>query len=134
MTLLASSSCGNSQAALRGAIRDDANQAIVDGVRTEVQARRVVEKLGNAVDKLVESRFAFDVQSGGGKFEFRFHAAPEPDASPRQWFVVRDADRTAEAEMIVSRYPRIRYVARVARRGPQSETSRPALAPPESRP
>jgi lambda repressor-like predicted transcriptional regulator/uncharacterized protein YidB (DUF937 family) len=53
---------------LRGTIRADVDQAVEDGVLTEEQAGRLAEKLGNAVDKLVE---------GGFGFEFRFHVAPD---------------------------------------------------------
>jgi hypothetical protein len=61
--------------ALRGAIREDADQAVADGVLTDEQAGRLVEKLGPAVDVLVEGRLGFE--GGGGKYEFRFHVAPE---------------------------------------------------------
>jgi lambda repressor-like predicted transcriptional regulator len=67
--------------ALRGAIRKDADKAVEDGVLTKKQADRLVEKFGNAVDKLVEGSlrdgFDFDFRSGGDGFEFRFRIAPE---------------------------------------------------------
>jgi lambda repressor-like predicted transcriptional regulator len=64
--------------ALRGAIREQADEAVEAGVLTEDQAGRVVEKLGSAVDELVE----------GGldrAFEFRFRVAPdERPAAPAE--------------------------------------------------
>jgi lambda repressor-like predicted transcriptional regulator len=67
--------------ALRNAIREDADQAVEDGVLTEAQADRLVEKFGNGVDKLVEGSledgFDFDFRSDGGNFEFHFRIAPE---------------------------------------------------------
>jgi lambda repressor-like predicted transcriptional regulator len=67
--------------ALRAAIRKDADQAVEDGVLTRAQANRLVEKFGNAIDKLVEGNseggFDFDFRSGGGSFEFHFRIAPE---------------------------------------------------------
>jgi polyhydroxyalkanoate synthesis regulator phasin len=68
--------------ALRGAIREDADQAVEDGVLTQEQAGRLVEKLGPAVDLLVEGRLGFDFQNGGGNFKFRFHVAPEGRLPP----------------------------------------------------
>lgn len=67
--------------ALRDAIRKDADQAVEDGVLTEAQADRLVEKFGNGIDKVVEgslrSGFDFDFRSDGGNFEFQFRIAPE---------------------------------------------------------
>ena len=63
--------------ALNGAIREDADRAVEDGVLTEQQAGRLVEKLADAVDKLVESRVGFNFKGGGGNFEFHFGVAPE---------------------------------------------------------
>jgi lambda repressor-like predicted transcriptional regulator len=67
--------------ALRDAIRKDADKAVEGGVLTKQQAHRLVEKFGNAVDKLVEGSlrggFDFDFEGGGGNFEFRFRIAPE---------------------------------------------------------
>jgi polyhydroxyalkanoate synthesis regulator phasin len=68
--------------ALRRAIREDADQAVEDGVLTEEQAGRLVHKLGAAVDKLVEGRFGFDVQRGGATYKFRFHVAPDDRMPP----------------------------------------------------
>jgi hypothetical protein len=67
--------------ALNRAIHDDAERAVEDGALTERQAARLVEKLGNAVDKFVESRFGFHFKGGGGNFEFHFDVAPE-DRTP----------------------------------------------------
>jgi hypothetical protein len=67
--------------ALRDAIRTDADQAVEDRVLTKQRADRLVEKLGNAVDKLVEGSlrggFDFDFEGDGGNFEFHFRIAPE---------------------------------------------------------
>jgi lambda repressor-like predicted transcriptional regulator len=67
--------------ALRNAIRKDADEAVEDGVLTKKQADRLVEKFGNAVERLVEGSFRdgfdFDFRSGGDGFEFRFRIAPE---------------------------------------------------------
>jgi lambda repressor-like predicted transcriptional regulator len=67
--------------ALRGAIRRDADKAVEDGVLTKQQADRLVEKSGNAVDKLVEGSlrggFDFDFEGDAGNFEFHFRIAPE---------------------------------------------------------
>jgi ribosomal protein S20 len=67
--------------ALRNVIRKDADEAVEDGVLTKKQADRLVEKFGNAVDKLVEGSlrdgFDFDFRSDGDGFEFRFRIAPE---------------------------------------------------------
>lgn len=57
--------------ALRDAIRADADQAVEDGDLTREEADRFAEKLGNAVDDLVE----------GERFEFRFHSGPR-DGDP----------------------------------------------------
>jgi lambda repressor-like predicted transcriptional regulator len=67
--------------ALRTAIRKDADEAVEDGVLTKKQADRLVEKFGNAVDKLVEGNFRdgfdFEFRSGDDGFGFRFRIAPE---------------------------------------------------------
>jgi polyhydroxyalkanoate synthesis regulator phasin len=67
--------------ALRDAIRKDADKAVEDGELTKRQADRLVEKFGNAVDKLVEGSlrggFDFEFEDDGGKFEFHFRIAPE---------------------------------------------------------
>jgi lambda repressor-like predicted transcriptional regulator len=67
--------------ALRAEIRKDADQAVEDGVLTRAQADRLVEKLGNGVDKLVDGSLGggldFDFRSGDGNFEFHFRIAPE---------------------------------------------------------
>jgi lambda repressor-like predicted transcriptional regulator len=68
--------------ALRDAIREDAEQAVDDGVLTKTQADRLVEKLGNGVDKLVEGsvRGGFDFAFRGGRGDFGFHFRIAPDA------------------------------------------------------
>jgi hypothetical protein len=67
--------------ALREAIRKDADQAVEDGVLTREQADGLVEKLGSAVDKLVEGSpkggFDLDFRGGGGNPEFHFRIRPE---------------------------------------------------------
>jgi lambda repressor-like predicted transcriptional regulator len=72
--------------ALRDAIRKDADQAVEDGVLTERQADRIVEKL--AIDKLVEDSlmggFDFDFEGGGGKYEFHFRVEPEGSMRPSE--------------------------------------------------
>jgi polyhydroxyalkanoate synthesis regulator phasin len=68
--------------ALRRAIREDADQAVEDGVLTQEQAARLVEKLGAAVDALVEGRFGFDIQGGGAIDKFRFRVAPDERMPP----------------------------------------------------
>jgi hypothetical protein len=72
-----SKSVGGLEQALRRAIREDADHAVEDGALTGKQADRLVEKLGSAVDKLVEGRFGFDVPDAGATYKFRFHAAPD---------------------------------------------------------
>jgi polyhydroxyalkanoate synthesis regulator phasin len=75
-------SVGGLEQALRRAIREDADQAVEDGVLTEEQASRLVQKLGAAVDKLVEGRFGFDVLGSGATYKFRFHVAPDDRMPP----------------------------------------------------
>jgi hypothetical protein len=66
--------------ALRAEIRKAADQAVDDGVLTKQQADRLVEKFGNAVDKLVEGSvkdgFDFEFRSGGDGFGLHFRIAP----------------------------------------------------------
>jgi lambda repressor-like predicted transcriptional regulator len=57
--------------ALRAAIRKDAEEAVDDGALTKQQADRIADKLGSAVDDLVE----------GGEFEFKLRI--RPDGMPR---------------------------------------------------
>jgi ribosomal protein S20 len=72
--------------ALRDAIRKDADQAVEEGVLTKQQADRLVEKLGNAVEKLVEGGlrggFDLDFRGGGGNLEFHLRIAPEGRIPP----------------------------------------------------
>jgi lambda repressor-like predicted transcriptional regulator len=67
--------------ALRDALRKDADRAVADGVLTQEQADRLVERLGGVVDKFVEGNltdgFDFDSHGGGGSFEFHFRIGPE---------------------------------------------------------
>jgi hypothetical protein len=48
---------------------------------TKEQADRLVEKLGNAIDKLVEGSlrggFDFEFRGGGDGFKFRFRVQPD---------------------------------------------------------
>jgi lambda repressor-like predicted transcriptional regulator len=89
--------------ALRNAIRNDADEAVEDGVLTRRQADRLVEKFGNAVDKLVEGNlrdgFDFDFRSDGAGFEFRFRIAPEG----RMPLPDRQGDPSLEPETLPSR-------------------------------
>lgn len=66
--------------ALRDAIREDADQAVEDGVLTEEQADRLAERLGSVTDRLVEGGlrdgFDLDFRGGDGKFEFHLRIAP----------------------------------------------------------
>jgi hypothetical protein len=66
--------------ALREAIRKDANKAVDDGDLTKKQADRIADKLGSAVDELVE----------GGKFDFKLRIRPKgpppPDEQPHPAF------------------------------------------------
>jgi polyhydroxyalkanoate synthesis regulator phasin len=72
--------------ALRDAIREDADQAVEDGVLTKEQANRFVEKLANGVDKLVDHSLRrgwdFDLGSGRGDFELHLRIAPERGMPP----------------------------------------------------
>lgn len=71
--------------ALRDAVRKDADKAVEDGVLTKEQADGLVEKLGSAVDELVEGGgFGFGFRRGGGKFEFHFRILPEGRMPPPQ--------------------------------------------------
>jgi polyhydroxyalkanoate synthesis regulator phasin len=67
--------------ALREAIRKGADQAVKEGVLTNEQADRFVEKFGSAIDELVEDGvrggFDFDFRDGGGGFGFHFRIEPE---------------------------------------------------------
>jgi hypothetical protein len=65
--------------ALRRAIREDADRAVKAGVMTRQQADRLIEKLGNAIDKLVEGNLSdgFQLRRDSDGFEFRFRVAPE---------------------------------------------------------
>jgi polyhydroxyalkanoate synthesis regulator phasin len=67
--------------ALRDAIREDADQAVEDGVLTKEQANRVVDKFATAVDELVDVSlrrgWSFDFRGGRGDFELHFRIAPE---------------------------------------------------------
>jgi ribosomal protein S20 len=67
--------------ALRDAIRQDADKAVERGVLTKEQAARLVEKVGNTVDKFVEGSLkdGFDFAFGGGGrgFGLRLRIAPE---------------------------------------------------------
>jgi hypothetical protein len=62
--------------ALVGAIREDADRAVDDGVLPKAEADRLVEKLTSAVDKIVEGGLDFDFKGGPGNFEFRFWVKP----------------------------------------------------------
>jgi hypothetical protein len=64
--------------ALRDAIREDADQAVKAGAMTREQADRLIEKLGDAVDKLVEAdpSDGFQLGGAGDGFGFRFRVAP----------------------------------------------------------
>jgi lambda repressor-like predicted transcriptional regulator len=89
--------------ALRTAIRKDADEAVEDGVLTKKQADRLVEKFGNAVDKLVEGNlrdgFDFEFRSGDDGFGFRFRIAPErPMPAPE-----RQGDPSLEPAILPSR-------------------------------
>jgi lambda repressor-like predicted transcriptional regulator len=72
--------------ALHDAIRKDADQAVEDGVLTNRQADRLVEKLGNAVEKLVDGSltggFDLDLRGGGGNLEFHLRIAPDGRVPP----------------------------------------------------
>jgi hypothetical protein len=72
--------------ALRDAIRKDADQALEDGVLTWEQANRLVEKLGAAVDELVEGSlrdgFDFKFGSAGRSFGLHLRVAPEGGTPP----------------------------------------------------
>jgi polyhydroxyalkanoate synthesis regulator phasin len=68
--------------ALLDAIREDADQAVEDGVLTKEQADRLVGKLRTLVDKLVDG-FTFDFRGGGGSFEFHFRVEPGDHMPPR---------------------------------------------------
>jgi lambda repressor-like predicted transcriptional regulator len=67
--------------ALRDAIREDADQAVEDGVLTRDQANRFVEKFATAVDELVDRSgrrgWDFDFRGGRGDFELHLRIAPE---------------------------------------------------------
>jgi hypothetical protein len=69
--------------ALRDELRKDADQAVHDGALTRAQADRIVEKLGGAVDKLVQGnlRDGFDLEMRGGRGEgdFELHLRIRPD-------------------------------------------------------
>jgi hypothetical protein len=70
--------------ALVGAIREDADRAVEDGVLSKEEADRLVEKLGSAVNKIVEGGLEFDFRGDPGSFEFHFrvkpaHRVPLPD-------------------------------------------------------
>jgi polyhydroxyalkanoate synthesis regulator phasin len=66
--------------ALREAIRNDADEAVDHGALTKEQADRIAEKLGSAVDDLVE----------GGRFQFKLRIRPKgvppPDEHPHPAF------------------------------------------------
>jgi lambda repressor-like predicted transcriptional regulator len=66
--------------ALRDAIREDADEAVENGVLTEEQADRLAERLGSVMDRLVEGGlrdgFDFDFRGGDGKFELHLRIAP----------------------------------------------------------
>jgi hypothetical protein len=66
--------------ALREAIRNDADEAVDHGALTKEQADRIAEKLGSAVDDLVE----------GGRFQFKLrirpNGGPPPDEHPHPAF------------------------------------------------
>jgi lambda repressor-like predicted transcriptional regulator len=72
--------------ALRDEIRKDADQAVEDGVVTREQADRFVEKLGTAIDELVEGSggggFGFDFGDPDGKPEFHYRIEPEGGIPP----------------------------------------------------
>jgi lambda repressor-like predicted transcriptional regulator len=72
--------------ALRDAIRRDVEQAVEDGALTKEQADRLVGKLGNEVDELVEGGLGggldVDFRGGGGKFEFHLRIGPEGPVPP----------------------------------------------------
>jgi lambda repressor-like predicted transcriptional regulator len=89
--------------ALRDEIRKDADQAVEDGVLTEAQADRFVEKFANGVDKLVDGSlsrgFDFDFRSDGGNFKFHFRIAPEG----RMPLPERQADPSFEPANVPSR-------------------------------
>jgi lambda repressor-like predicted transcriptional regulator len=86
--------------ALRDAIRKDADQAVEDGVLTNRQADRLVEKLGNAVEKLVEGSlrggFDLDFRGGGGNLEFHLRIAPAGRVPPPEG----QANPSFEREML----------------------------------
>jgi lambda repressor-like predicted transcriptional regulator len=67
--------------ALRDEIRRNADQAVEDGVLTNQQADRLVDKFGSALDQLVErgvrGGFDFDFRDRDGKFGFHFRIEPE---------------------------------------------------------
>jgi hypothetical protein len=67
--------------ALRDEIRKDADQAVDEGALTQAQADRIVERLGSAVDKLVEGnlRDGFDLDLRGGRGDFGFHLRIRPE-------------------------------------------------------
>jgi hypothetical protein len=64
--------------ALRGAIRENADQAVKDGALTQEQSDRLIEKLGNGVDKLVEGNLSdgFDFRGDDDGFEYHFRIRP----------------------------------------------------------
>jgi lambda repressor-like predicted transcriptional regulator len=72
--------------ALRDVIRQDAGQAVEDGVLTKEQANGFAEKLATVVDGLVERNLRrgwdFDFRSGGGDFELHLRIAPEGRMPP----------------------------------------------------
>jgi lambda repressor-like predicted transcriptional regulator len=66
--------------ALRDAIREDADEAVENGVLTVEQADRLAERLGSVMDRLVEGGlsdgFDFDFRGGDGKFELHLRITP----------------------------------------------------------
>jgi hypothetical protein len=71
--------------ALVDAIREDAERAVDDGVLPKAGADRLVEKLGSAVEKIVEGGLDFDFRGGPGNLEFRFRVEPAHRVPAPAW-------------------------------------------------
>jgi lambda repressor-like predicted transcriptional regulator len=67
--------------ALRDEIRRDADQAVEDGALTNEQAERLADKLGSAIDELIEGSpkhgFELDFRGDGSNLEFHLRIRPE---------------------------------------------------------
>lgn len=74
--------------ALRDAVREDADQAVDDGMLTKEQANELVDKFAKAVDELVDRNlrhgwgFGFRFHGGRGGPELHFRVVPEGGPPP----------------------------------------------------